>query len=142
MPPTMPCLFYYLDPTGEAQPLRVTADGLPVRILDRSDVQQACQQGTVSAAGDNIVLATPSSGWQMHLSRSCKFTTRARRRRRSSSSSAPREVWRVYLPTNRRARRSWTSLRRIAWKGRNNQPLIINLGGANSIGYSVQCLPR
>ncbi len=137
MPTTMPVLFYYLDPNGEAQPLQVSADGLPVRILDRSDAQQACQQGTTNALGDNIVLATPGSGWQYIVAKLAvhnESTTATTVIVKFGS----REVWRIYLAATAGDGKVLDFPAPDRLEGRDNQPLILNLSDDNSVGYSVQ----
>lgn len=136
MPVTDPVLIHVLNAdTMEPVAVRWRSGGLAVALLDRSDVVQQYASGTCAGSGDNILVAAPGSGYQIVVSKILlqALTAVATTALLKWGST---EIGGLLINTQY----AWAVVDFNApdrLVGGDNQPLLLNLSGANQFRYMV-----
>ena len=129
MPATMPALLYVLDADGAPQPVR--ASGL----LNTAPAVQHYASGMTGTLGDQILVANPGSGYQIVVFKLLLQTltgTLTTAKLKWGSDEIGGGVFNTQY--------SWLQMDFPApdrLSGGDNQPLLLNLDGANNFNYLV-----
>lgn len=135
MPKTDPVLIHVLNTTTmEPVAVRWREGGLVVA-LDQYDATQAYASGTCAGSGDNALIAAPGSGYQIAVS---KIVLQSETGNATAAllKWGSTEIGGATFSTQY----SWLVLDFNApdrLVGGDNQPLLLNLSGANSFRYMV-----
>ncbi len=133
-----PVLVHVLDANYAVRPVRLTGNGLPLSLTawDRYAAVQEWMIGTVASAGDNVALAAPGSG-QQYIVAKLQVQNQGSDPVTVTVKWGNRKVWKFYLfDVGAVGRLDFQVPDHM--EGRDNQPLLLNLSAAVSVGYCVQ----
>lgn len=135
MTPTMPSLIYVLNTAGDPVPVRASGNGISITLIDRTDAVQRYASGTCAANGDNIIVPAPGSGYQIAAfkiflqSLTANLTTALLKWGSTEIGGGAFNTQYGWIQSD------YPAPDRLC--GGDNQPLILNLDGANSFRYMV-----